>query len=88
MISHDEEMECFYSECQGCEHKRNAIYSAKELVESLVKQVYIERQFDDQSFEQILDDLCHVLNVKSIYGPLQIENKKQNQPRIHLVKCA
>lgn len=88
MIAFDEDMECYYQECHGCENKRHAIYSSKELVEALVKQIYIEGAFRVEDFEQIVDDLCHCLNVKILYAPIQIEQKKKENKRIKLEKCA
>lgn len=88
MRSFDEQWDTLYEHCEACEHKRDVIYSAKELINELVKQVYIEGSFDEEVMEQIVDDLCHVFNLKTIYCPIQIEAKNKNNKNLAIQKCA
>jgi hypothetical protein len=88
MRSYDEDWDSLYETCEACEHKRDVIYSAKELVDKLVKQLYIEGSFDEEITERILDDLCHVLNVKTVYCPIRIEAKNMSNKNISIQKCA
>jgi hypothetical protein len=83
----DEEFDGLFANCSACEHKRDVIYSMKEIMAELVKQVYIEGDYNPEYFEQLIDDMCHCLQIKSMYGTMQIESKNKKQAEIKQ-KCA
>lgn len=64
--------EYFQYECKHCDEKQEIIGEAGEWLEEIVKQVYSKDNLDIHHFENCLDMLCHLLNVKMNTGDIQI----------------
>jgi hypothetical protein len=90
MTIYDEDWD-YFPECQGCDNKRDAILTAKDLVSEIVKRLYIPGKFQKEEFESIFDELCTCLKIEIMYSPLQIESKSNKITDIlceNLNKCA
>ena len=67
----------FYSkkECRCCLEKEQTMDHAANYLEAIVKQLYNKETLDAFHLEYCLDELCHLMGVKTIAGDLQVQRK-------------
>jgi hypothetical protein len=69
--------------CRTCEENEQKIDCAKEILETLVQMLYSKGSLNLNKFEENLDELCHLFQVKLLPGDLQIERTKEIRPFYH-----
>lgn len=68
-----------HPECRDCEKKEGTMHEAKNYLESIVQMLYSKDMLDLHKFEDTLDELCHLLNVKLLPEDLQIQRRTKER---------
>ena len=64
-------------ECKCCLEKEQTVDEASQYLEKIIKILYGREYLDKVALENCLDELCHLLQVKTIAGDLQVTRSSE-----------
>jgi hypothetical protein len=68
----DEIGETHYHECSQAEESAEKLYYTKDFFQGMIEMLYGKKEFDRNSLENYIGEICHYLDIKEPEEPLAI----------------